>query len=111
MLTTLLSIIFVYVFILLGYMAKRIFKEEMNSKTLTLMSVYFLQPFVTVWGFSTARLHSEHLYVPLLYLAIIFTLLIPTVLLGKLIFTDMKTNTETFRKIATKASRYEEKQF
>ena len=27
------------------------------------------------------------------------------------IFTDMKTNTETFRKIATKASRYEEKQF
>jgi len=27
------------------------------------------------------------------------------------IFTDMKTNTETFRKIATKASRHEEKQF
>jgi predicted permease len=71
-------------------MAKRIFKEEMNTKTLTLMSVYFLQPFVTIWGFSTAKLHSEHLYVPLIYLAIILVLLIPTILLGKMLFNDPK---------------------
>jgi predicted permease len=90
MISTLLSIIFVYVFILLGYMAKRIFKEDMSTKTLTLMSVYFLQPFVTIWGFSTAKLHSEHIYVPLLYLAIILALLIPTIILGKLIFSDPK---------------------
>ena len=90
MISTLLSIIFVYVFIILGYMAKRIFKEDMNTKTLTLMSVYFLQPFVTIWGFSTAKLHSEHIYVPLIYLAIILALLIPTILLGKLIFSDPK---------------------
>jgi len=90
MISTLLSIIFVYVFIVLGYMAKRIFKEDMSTKTLTLMSVYFLQPFVIIWGFSTAKLHSEHIYVPLLYLAIILALLIPTILLGKLIFTDPK---------------------
>ena len=90
MISTLLSIIFVYVFILLGYMAKRIFKEEMNTKTLTLMSVYFLQPFVTIWGFSTAKLHVEHVYVPLLYLAIILALLIPTILIGKMIFNDPK---------------------
>ena len=90
MITTLLSIIFVYVFIVLGYMAKRIFKEDMSTKTLTLMSVYFLQPFVTIWGFSTAKLHSEHVYVPLLYLAIILVLLIPTIILGKLIFSNPK---------------------
>jgi predicted permease len=90
MISTLLSIIFVYVFILLGYMAKRIFKEEMSTKTLTLMSVYFLQPFVTIWGFSTAKLHSEHIYVPLIYLAIILALLIPTILIGKILFTDPK---------------------
>jgi len=90
MISTLLSIIFVYVFILLGYLSKRIFKEDMSTKTLTLMSVYFLQPFVTVWGFSTAKLHTEHIYVPLLYLAIILALLLPTILLGKLIFTDIK---------------------
>jgi len=90
MIETLMSILFVYVFILLGYIAKRIFKEEMNPKTLTLMSVYFLQPFVTIWGFSTAKLHSEHLYVPLIYLAIILILLVPTVALGKILFHDPK---------------------
>jgi len=90
MITTLLSILFVYVFIVLGYMAKYIFKDDISTKTLTLISVYFLQPFVTVWGFSTARLYTEHIYVPLLYLSIILMLLIPTVLLSKLIFTDIK---------------------
>ena len=90
MITTLLSILFVYVFILLGYMAKRIFKEDISTKTLTLMSVYFLQPFVTVWGFSTAKLHTEHIYVPLVYLGIILLVLIPTLLISKHIFTDPK---------------------
>ena len=90
MIETLMSILFVYVFILLGYMAKSIFSEEMNTKTLTLMSVYFLQPFVTIWGFSTAKLHSEHLYVPLIYLAIILALLIPTIIIGKILFSDPK---------------------
>jgi len=90
MISTLLSIIFVYIFILLGYMAKHIFKEEISTKTLTLMSVYFLQPFVTIWGFSTAKLDTEHIYVPLFYLAIILALLTPTVLLGKYIFSDPK---------------------
>jgi len=93
MIETLMSILFVYVFILLGYMAKRIFQDDMNTKTLTLMSVmsvYFLQPFVTVWGFSTAKLHSEHLYVPLIYLAIILALLVPTIFIGKLLFSDPK---------------------
>ena len=90
MITTLFSIIFIYVFMALGYMSKRIFKEDINSKTLTLMSVYFLQPFVTVWGFSTAKLQGEHLFVPLLYLGIILLILMPTVLLGKLLFADKK---------------------
>jgi len=90
MISTLLSIIFVYVFIILGYMAKRIFKDDINTKTLTLMSVYFLQPFVTIWGFSTAKLHTEHIYVPLVYLGIILMVLIPTILLSRLIFTDIK---------------------
>jgi len=71
-------------------MAKRIFQDEMNTKTLTLMSVYFLQPFVTVWGFSTASLHLEHIYIPFLYLAIILTLLLPSIIIGKLIFTNIK---------------------
>jgi len=87
---TLLSIIFVYVFILLGYIAKRIFKEDIDRKTLTIFSVYFLQPFVTVWGFSTAKLSVEHIFVPLYYLGIIAIVLIPTLFIARVIFTDPK---------------------
>jgi len=90
MFETLLSIIFVYVFIFLGYLAKRIFKEEMDSKTLTLFSVYFLQAFVTVWGFSTAKLSLEHIYVPIYYIVIIFLLLSPTLFLAKKFVKDPK---------------------
>jgi len=88
--TTLLSIIFVYIFILLGYTARRIFGDDMNPKTLTLMSVYFLQPFVSIWGFSTAKLHLEHIYVPILYFGIILTLLIPTIVIGRVLFSETK---------------------
>ncbi len=90
MFETLLSIMFVYIFILLGYIAKRIFKEEMDSKTLTLFSVYFLQAFVTVWGFSTAKLSSEHIFIPLYYIGIILLMLLPTLLIAKKLFKDPK---------------------
>jgi len=90
MFETLLSIIFVYIFILLGYIAKRIFKEEMNSKTLTIFSVYFLQSFVTIWGFSTATLSTDHFIVPIYYLAIILILLIPTLYLSRKFIKDPK---------------------
>ncbi len=90
MIATLTSILFVYVFILLGYLGKRIFKEQMDGKTLTIFSVYFLQPFVTVWGFSTAKLHSEHLIIPFLYLGIILLLLLPTIVIAHSLFADKK---------------------
>jgi predicted permease len=54
------------------------------------MSVYFTQPFVAMWGFSTASLHLEHLKVPLLYLLIIAILLIPTILIARVIFDEPK---------------------
>ncbi len=90
MFETLLSIVFVYFFILLGYIAKRIFKEEMDSKTLTLFSVYFLQGFVSIWGFSTAKLSTEHFLVPLYYVGIILLILVPTLFIGKKLFSDPK---------------------
>jgi len=78
------------VFILLGYIAKRVFKRDMSTKTLTLLSVYFLQPFVTIWGFSTAKLDITHTSVVFIYLAVVLVLLIPTLLLGKFLFEDPK---------------------
>jgi len=87
---TLFSIIFIYIFIMLGFLAKAIFKDKIDSKTLTIMSVYFMQPFVTLWGFSIAKLEIAHIEVVVLYLAIILLLLIPTALIAKVIFSDAK---------------------
>jgi len=84
------SITFVYLFIAIGFLVKRVFKEAVDSKTLTIISVYGTQPFVTLWGFSNAKLNIEHFYVGVIYLAIIFILLIPTALLSKVLFKDRK---------------------
>jgi len=86
----LLSLIFVYIFILLGYLAKRVFADSFDNKTLTLTSVYFMQPFVTIWGFSTAKLATEHILVPIYYLVIIALVLLPTLLVARIIFNDPK---------------------
>ncbi len=90
MLNIFASILFVYIFIILGYIAKRVFKDELDNKTLTIFSVYFLQPFVTLWGFSTAKLNFEHIYVVLIYLGIILLLLVPSFFLAKFLFKDKK---------------------
>ena len=90
MLNIFASILFVYIFIILGYIAKRVFKDELDNKTLTIFSVYFLQPFVTLWGFSTAKLNFEHIYVVLIYLGIILLLLVPSSFLAKFLFKDKK---------------------
>ena len=86
----LFSIVFIYIFIFLGFLAKAIFKDRIDSKTLTIMSVYFMQPFVTLWGFSIAKLEVSHIEVFVIYLAIIILLLIPTVFIAKALFSDAK---------------------
>jgi predicted permease len=87
---TLFSLIFVYSFIFLGYLAKRIFKEEMDSRTLTIFSVYFLQPFVSAWGFSSSSLALEHAFVSFYYFIIIALVLLPTIFIAKTVFEDPK---------------------
>ena len=90
MIDVFISIIFIYAFISLGYLSKVFFKEDINTKTLTLLSVYFFQPFVALWGFGTASLHAEHISVPFLYIFIILIVLLPSILISKKLFSDKK---------------------
>lgn len=64
-----LSILSIYAFVLLGILAKRIFKEDINERSFVLLSVYFLQPILAFWGLSTKSLDSELLQAPLWFLA------------------------------------------
>ena len=85
-----LSILAIYIFILLGYVAKKIFKEELSERGMVLLSVYFLHPIFSFWGLSTKPIHLGLLQIPLLY--ILFSLLSIFVgfIFAKLFFKEQK---------------------
>jgi len=87
---TLIAITSIYLFIFIGFIAKKTFKDEINEKTLILLSIYFLQPILTFWGLTRVSINEDLLYVPLIYLAIILSVLIFLILISRYIFDDEK---------------------
>jgi predicted permease len=73
----------IYFFIFIGFLSKKIFKDDINEKTLVLLSVYFLQPFLTFWGLMIKDIDSNLLLAPSLYLLIVFATLIVTFFIAK----------------------------
>jgi len=69
-------------------MAKKIFKDEINEKTLILLSVYFLQPILTFWGLTRISINMELLYVPIIYLVVVLVVLIIVIISAKYLFED-----------------------
>jgi hypothetical protein len=99
MLDIFLSVLGIYVFIAVGYIAKRSFKEKIDDRTITLLSVYFLQIFLTFWGLLKRPIDSSLLLAPALYLIIVLITLGLTFVLIKKLFDDPKE-----RSIATVAA-------
>jgi len=85
-----LSILAIYVFILLGYIAKKIFKEDLGERGMVILSVYFLHPIFSFWGLSTKPMSLELLQVPFYY--VLFSLLTIGVgfIFARMFFEDMK---------------------
>ena len=87
---TLIAITSIYLFIFIGFIVKKTFRDEIDEKTLILISVYFLQPILTFWGLTRVSINSELLYVPILYIIVILTVLVFLILSSKYIFSDNK---------------------
>jgi len=85
-----LAILSIYVFILVGYSAKHIFKKKLDVKSFNLLSVYFLQVFLTFWGLLQRPIDTELLLAPLIYAGIISIALVLTYFLAKQLFEDDK---------------------
>ena len=85
-----LAIAAIYIFILVGYSAKFFFKEKIDEKSFNLLSVYFLQVFLTFWGLLKRPLDSELLLTPLIYLGVIAVVLVFTFILAHQLFNDPK---------------------
>ncbi|MDC0932601.1 AEC family transporter [Arcobacteraceae bacterium] len=87
---TLITITSIYLFIFIGFTLKKTFKEEINEKTLILLSIYFLQPILTFWGLTRVSINEDLLYVPIIYLVIILSVLLFLILISRFIFDDEK---------------------
>ena len=94
-----LSVLGIYLFIAVGFIAKMSFKEQINDKTITILSVYFLQIFLTFWGLLKRPIDETLLLAPSLYLGIVLLTLLLTFPLVKMIFKEQKE-----RSIATIAA-------
>ena len=99
MTSILFSILGIYIFILVGYVAKRQFKEQMDERTITLLSVYFLQVFLTFWGLLKRPIDTTLFMTPMIYLAVVLFALLLMLPLLKILFSDQKE-----RSIATVAA-------
>ena len=84
------SIFSIYLFIIIGYIAKRSFKEQIDDKTITLLNVYFLQVFLTFWGLLLRPIDITLFYAPFVYLIIILIALMFSALFAKKFFHEKK---------------------
>lgn len=84
------SILSVYVFIVMGYLAKMSFKEKIDDKTITLINVYFLQVFLTFWGLLIRPIDISLVYAPSIYLFIVLILLLISAFFARYLFVNKK---------------------
>lgn len=86
----LVAIIGIYFFVAIGSAAKLIFRDQLQERTLIIVSIYFLQPFLTFWGLTKQPLDFSLFAAPFWYLVIVCSLLVVMFPLGRLFFADKK---------------------
>ncbi len=84
------SILSIYIFILMGYLSKKSFKDKIDEKTITLLNVYFLQVFLTFWGLLLHPVDITLLYAPVIYFIIVIFVLLLSWLFAAKLFSQKK---------------------
>jgi len=87
-LNALLAVASIYVFIVIGFVAKKVFDDRLDDKSFVLISLYFLQPFFVFWGLTRSPIDFTLLYTPFLYFVIITAMLIVLIIAAPFIFAD-----------------------
>ncbi|MCK9162501.1 MAG: AEC family transporter [Arcobacteraceae bacterium] len=72
----------------MGFIAKKLFKDEIDERSLVLISIYFLQPILTFWGLTRVKMDYTLVYTPFLYCIIITIALLLNILIAKQISKD-----------------------
>ena len=68
----LISVATIYLFIVIGFILKRVFKNDINERSFVLLNLYFLQPILIFWGLTRTPLDKEFITAPLVYFCAIF---------------------------------------
>jgi len=84
------SILGIYVFIIMGFIAKMSFKEQIDDKTITLLNVYFLQVFLTFWGLLVRPVDITLIYAPSVYFGIVIVVIVISALVARYLFQNKK---------------------
>ena len=88
--SALISILAIYLFIFLGYIAKKIYQDDIHEKTLIIFSIYFLQPILTFWGLTRVSINYQLIITPFIYFLIITSTLAFLIFISKYLFDDDK---------------------
>ncbi|MFX4237363.1 AEC family transporter [Aliarcobacter butzleri] len=91
MIEAIFSVLPIYFFIFLGFIAKKRFTTQIDEKTLVLLSLYFFQPILILWGLTKSPINYEFIMSPLFYIIIVFTTLSVLIFFSKIIF-DSRTD-------------------
>ncbi len=84
------SVLSVYIFIVMGYLAKKFFKEQIDDRTITLLNVYFLQVFLTFWGLLIHPIDLSLFIAPAIYFFIVLVVITVTTLTARWFFVNKK---------------------
>ncbi|WP_198304362.1 AEC family transporter [Arcobacter vandammei] len=91
----LLSVIPIYFFIFLGFVAKKRLKTQIDEKSFVLLSLYFLQPIMIFWGLTKEPINYEFIMSPLFFLLCMGVTLLLMLLYSRFIFSS-KTDENIF---------------
>lgn len=91
MIEVLTPLLTIYIFILIGFLLKAFLKDQLHDKTVSLISVYALQPFLTFWGLYDREIDKSLFLSPIYYITIIFITLIISMFIARWLFKDQKT--------------------
>ncbi len=75
-------------FIVIGFIFKRVFKNDVKERSFVLLNLYFLQPILIFWGLTRAPINEEFIISPLIYFIAIFITLAICFIYSKTIIKD-----------------------
>ncbi|WP_200763643.1 AEC family transporter [Nitrosophilus alvini] len=88
--SAILSLLSIYFFILVGYFSKKFLRNKIDEKTLIVISVYILQPFLTFWGLLKRDIDLSLIATPAAFATITITVMIFLLIASKRLFSDPK---------------------